>query len=121
MEIKVRKHEDICILDIVGELKLGASTELLKRTSEKLIEDGERYFLFNLLEAPWFDSSGIGEVVACYKRARDKKGVVKLALNDKGRSQFTMVQLEKMFDIFGNLDDAIASFEGPGGKYREHF
>ena len=121
MEINVRKHEDICILDIVGELKLGAPTELLQRTFGKLIEDGERYFLFNLLEAPWLDSSGIGRVVGCYKRAREKKGVVKLALSDKARSQFTMVQMEKMFDIFENLDDAIASFEGPDGKYRERF
>jgi anti-anti-sigma factor len=98
MEISSRKNKDICIVDIVGELRLGAPTDLLHNTFEKLIERGERYFLFNLLEAPWFDSSGIGQVVACYKRAREKKGVVKLALNDKGRSQFTMVQLEKMFD-----------------------
>jgi anti-sigma B factor antagonist len=121
MDISVRKHEDICILDIVGELKRGRPTELLRETSEELIEAGERFFVLNLLEAPWLDSSGIGEVVACYKRAREKKGVVKLALNDKARSQFTMVQLEKMFDIFENLDDAIASFDGPEGRYRERF
>ncbi len=121
MEIKVRKQGDICILDISGELKLGQPTELLEKTSIGLIEKGERYFLINLLDSPWFDSSGIGEVVACYKRAREKKGVVKLTLTDKGRSQFTMVQLERMFEIFDNLDEALASFEGPDGRYRERF
>ena len=121
MDINVRKHDDICILEITGELKLGQPTELLASTSIELIEKGERYFLINLLGAPWLDSSGIGEVVACYKRAREKKGVVKLTLHDRGRSQFTMCELEKMFEIFENLDDALASFEGPDGRYRERF
>ena len=121
MEIKTRKHGDVCILDIKGEVKLGEPTAQLQKTSEDLIAGGERYFLLNLLESPWMDSSGIGEVVACFKRAREHKGVVKLALSDNGRSQFTMCQLEKMFEIFDNMDDALASFEGPDGKYRERF
>jgi anti-sigma B factor antagonist len=112
LKISVRKQGDLSILDLSGELALGQGTALLEAESKRLLDDGERFFILNMLDVPWLDSSGIGEVFACFKRARVHDGVVKLVLQGKSRSLFTFTQLHKVFEIFGTLEEAVASFAG---------
>jgi len=119
--IDVRKQGDVCIFAFRGELGFGPATALLGRTCKQAIANGETCFLFDMREVPWLDSSGLGEVVACHKRARAEKGVVKLVLRERSRSLFTMTHLEKLFEIFDELEPALASFDLPGGRYRETF
>ena len=121
MELGVRKQGEVCIVDVEGQLKLGPSTDLLRKKSRELVDAGEKLFVLNLEQTAWLDSSGIGEVVAFHKRAREKRGVVKLVLRGPCRTQFTVCQLEKMFDIFDDLPTAVTSFHGPDGGYREKF
>ena len=110
MTIDVRDGNGICVLKIDGEVKLGEPTRLLRRKSRELIEAGKRFFVLDMLRVPWLDSSGIGEVFACYKRARELDGVVKLVLRDKSYSLFTMTQLDKVFEIYQDVDQAVNSF-----------
>jgi len=121
MQIDVRQSGDVHILDCSGKLEFGEATAKLRSRSKELIAGGGRYFLLNLLDVPWLDSSAMGEVVAFHKRAREKRGVVRLVLNDKSRTLFTMTHLEKMFDIFDSLDPALKAFSGPEGGYQERF
>ena len=121
MTIDVRKHGEICIFEFRGELGFGPATALLSKTSKQAIENGERHFLFDMRQVPWLDSSGLGEVVACHKRARAAKGVVKLVLQERSRSVFTVTHLEKMFEMFDDLEPAIESFAGPDGGYKARF
>jgi anti-anti-sigma regulatory factor len=74
------------------------------------VEQGERYFVLDMLDAPWLDSSGLGEVFACFKRAREVDGVVKLVLRGKSYSLFTITRLDKVFEIFDDVDTAVGSF-----------
>ena len=112
LKISVRKEGDLSILDLSGELALGRGTALLAAESKRLLDDGERFFVLNMLDVPWLDSSGIGEVFGCFKRARVHDGVVKLVLQGKSRSLFPFTQLHKVFEIFGTVEDAVASFAG---------
>jgi len=117
MTIDVEDGNGICVLHINGEVKLGEATRLLREKSRELISAGNRFFVLNMLGVPWLDSSGIGEVFACYKRAREFDGVVKLVLKDRSYSLFTMTQLDKVFEIYGEVDRAVNSFgAGPGGS-----
>ena len=115
LTVSVRKQGDVCVLDLSGELALGQATALLSAESKRLLDDGERFFILNMLEVPWLDSSGIGEVFACFKRARVHDGVVKLVLQGRSRSLFTFTQLHKVFEIFGTIAEAVASFSGQTG------
>ena len=109
--IDVRKRGEVCILDIGGEVRIGDPADRLRQKSKELVDSGERFFVLDMLDVPWLDSSGIGEVFACYKRARELEGVVKLVLKGKSYSLFTITQLDSVFEIFDNVDEAIASFE----------
>jgi anti-sigma B factor antagonist len=108
--IEVRKSGDVCILDVEGEVRMGQPTTLLRQTCAGLVEQGERRIVLDMLDVPWLDSSGLGTVFACFKRAREIDGVVKLVLRGKAYSLFTFTQLDKVFEIFSDTDEAVASF-----------
>jgi anti-sigma B factor antagonist len=108
--IDVRKVDGVCVLEISGEVRIGHPTAVLREKSRELIAAGERNFVLNMLDVPWLDSSGLGEVFATFKRAREKHGTVKLVLRGKSYSLFTITQLDKVFEIFDDVEAALASF-----------
>ena len=110
VKIVVEKQGTVCVFRITGEVRIGQPTALLRQTCREKIEAGERNFVLDMLEVPWLDSSGLGEVFACFKRAREAQGAVKLVLRGKSYSLFTITQLDKVFEIFDDADAAIASY-----------
>lgn len=111
--IGLRRSGGICILDLAGQLRYPEGTALLRRKCRDLIADGERFLILNMANVTFMDSSGIGEIVACYKRAREQEGIVKLILQKPSYKLFTYTHLEKMFEIFESEEEAIASFQLP--------
>ena len=107
--IEIRKSGAVCVLEIKGEVRIGQPTQVLRNKSRELIRQGERVFVMDMRGVPWLDSSGLGEVFACFKRAREVDGVVKLVLRGKSYSMFTITHLDKVFEIFDDVDAAVAS------------
>ncbi|HXV78196.1 MAG TPA: STAS domain-containing protein [Candidatus Polarisedimenticolaceae bacterium] len=110
MATKKQKIGKAVVLDVSGELKLGPSIAALRRVFRGCIDDGERYFVFNMLKVPWIDSSGIGEIVACYKRTRDVHGELKVVMKGKAHDLFTFYELHKVCELHETLNDALGSF-----------
>ena len=108
--IEVRKRGPVSILDISGEVRIGEPTTLLRRKSKELLAQGERYFVLNMIDVPWLDSSGIGEIFAMFKRAREVGGAVRLVLRGKAASLFTITQLDRVFEIFEDVEVALVDF-----------
>ena len=109
MKLNVRKVGEICVLDFHGKITIG-DTCLLGDKFKELLNDGERLFVFNLLEVPWLDSAGIGEMVACHKRARDVEARLKLVLKGKAHDIFTFYELGKVFQLFEDMETALGNF-----------
>ena len=57
------------------------------------------------------DSAGIGELVACYKRAIEAKGVIKL-VNPASKVQdlLALTKLDEYFETYPSEAEALASF-----------
>jgi anti-sigma B factor antagonist len=110
MAVSTQKIGKACILTLSGELKLGPAVEELSGVFRQCIDNGERFFVFNMLKVPWMDSSGIGEVVACYKRARDAKGELKVVMRGKSHDLFTFYELHKVCELHETLEEALGSF-----------
>jgi anti-anti-sigma factor len=111
MKITDRKTGNVCILRISGAIKYENCDKLRDRFKE-LIAAGERHFVVDMTSVPWLDSMGIGETVACYYRARDRGGKFKLVLVSKAHDLFTLAQLDKVMQIYRDLEEALASFAG---------
>jgi hypothetical protein len=63
-----------------------------------------------LLEVPWLDSSGIGEVVACHKRAVENRATMTLVMIGRAHDIFTNLELQRVVKIHDNMESALASF-----------
>lgn len=110
MKINVRKKGNIHILEMTGKMTIGEGDVLLRDTMRDLLDKDERLFVFDMLLVNWLDSSSVGEVVACHKRAVAMGGDIKLVLRGRAHDVFTTFILNKVFDIAPDLETALASF-----------
>ncbi len=111
MKATVRKLGRVAVVDIAGKITIGEGDVLLRQTVQELLDAGESRILLNLEKVKYMDSAGIGELVACYKRAKEKEGTVKL-LNPSGKvyDLLQLTKLEEVFDTFRDEGEALGSF-----------
>ncbi len=97
------------IVDLSGRLDAANSSELLK--SFAVWQQQANMFVFNCTRLDMIDSSGLGAIVACLRKALEKNGELKLAaLNQKVSMVFELTKAKKLFSIFPDTGSAIQSF-----------
>ncbi len=111
MRLSVRQIGHVAVVDLTGKITEGEGDAVLREGVFKLLQSDQKQILLNLRKVPYLDSSGIGEMVACYKAARDKNGMVKL-LNpsEKVSNLLQITRLEEVFEIYRNEKEALRSF-----------
>ena len=112
MDVDVRQKGKVSIVDVTGKMTVGEQQVRLRDTVKKLLDDGHRRIIFNMLEVPFMDSSGLGEAAACKLRIADHNAVIKLVLRQRGKVHeiFRITGLDQSFEIFADEQEAIASF-----------
>lgn len=109
MEIKSYEHADVTVIDISGRLD-AEHAEGLKAEFRKLAQP-EPKVVFNLKGLEYLDSTGLGAIVYCLKNCNERGGKLKLAnLGEKPRMIFEITRAYRIFDIYDDLDLAIAAF-----------
>ncbi|MBI4652202.1 STAS domain-containing protein [Candidatus Desantisbacteria bacterium] len=110
MDMNVREAEDICILDIKGDIMADTKKEL-KEKFTSLIEGGKIKFIINFKDVYVIDSSGIGLLISTLQNVREKNGDIKI-LNISGfaKRTFNVTGLNNIFHIFTSEDKALESF-----------
>ena len=112
MELLSRKVGKITVVAFSGRLTLGEVDDKLEKQFDALLDSGERMFVFHLAAVPYVDSAGVGELVACAKRAYESGGIIKVVLPNDGLTYqiFTKTSLDKVFELFDTEAQAVASF-----------
>ena len=87
MRIKVDRTGSICTLRLSGKLAVGDGDRDLREYIRRLLDEGERRFILNMLRLSFVDSAGLGETVACKKRAAEKGADVRLVLKPRGKPE----------------------------------
>jgi anti-sigma B factor antagonist len=111
MKASVRSIGKVAVLDLSGKITIGEGDVVLREKVTELLDAGQRNILLNLEKVGYMDSAGIGELVACYKRAKEKAGTLKL-LNPSGKvfDLLQLTKLEEIFDTFNDEKEALVSF-----------
>jgi len=111
MKVNVRSEGEVSVVDLSGKITIGEGDVLLRETVETLLKEGRSKIVLNLARISYMDSAGIGELVACYKRSREKGGQLKL-LNPSGKvyDLLQLTKLEEIFETFRDEGEAIQSF-----------
>ena len=101
-----RSDGDWTILDVQGEVDLYTAPHLRERLLQ-LVDEGHQRILVNMQEVGFMDSSGLGVLVACLKRARERGGDIGLVCKDGSPFKvLSITGLDKVFAIYGEVGEA---------------
>ena len=92
--------------------------ELTEETSDQLrnaleisLEKGQKFVVLQMDRSDLFDSAGLSALLDIKDLFRENQGNVKLsALNETGRRILEVTRLNRQFDVFESVIDAVASY-----------
>ena len=112
MEIDVRKHQEVQVIHLRGDLKIGDPVDSFRQAVEELFGNGDSRIVVNVADVPMIDSSGIGALVRLLTIAKQRGGALKLVNPSKLAVQtLKIVGLLNLFEIYDDEGEAIGSFE----------
>lgn len=111
MKSEIRDHGDVRIIELSGKITIGTGDVKLRELINAAVEEGKSKILLDLAGVTAIDSSGIGEMVACYTTVTKRKGQLRLLrLSPKINDILQVTQLITVFDVYENEAEALASF-----------
>lgn len=112
MDIKVRKAEDVAIVDFNGRLAIGVSDTILPRIIGEILGEGSKKILLNLSDMDYIDSNGLGELVQAYREAQRRGASLRLLKpQDRVAKTLRLTNLLPMFTVYESEDDALNAFK----------
>jgi len=112
LKIDTREASHVTILDIRGRIILGPEIGALRTAVHDLVAQGRKKIILNLAEVDYLDSSGVGELVACFITVRNAGGELKLLnLTQKVHDVLHVTKLYTVFDIKDDEFTAVKSFD----------
>jgi anti-sigma B factor antagonist len=111
LEYDRQERGEITVFSLKGNLD-ALSAPSLKKEIEALLAARKIYVVFDLVALELIDSSGVGAIVSLFKRVRTLQGDVKIArLTGQPQEIFKLLRLDRAFEIFETIEQAIARFE----------
>lgn len=111
LDINVRKRSQVQVVQLRGQLRMGAAVDSLRQAVEEAVDSGDTRIVINLAEVPMIDSTGIGLLVRLLTSAKQRGGNVKLLQPSKFAVQtLRLVGLLNLFEVYDGEDAAVESF-----------
>jgi len=106
--IDVTDHEGCTVVAVRGEVDLATAPALKNRLLE-LVTGGVTEIVVDLTQTDFLDSTGLGAVVAAYKRVRAHDGHLTLvATAPRVKRVFEITSLNRVVPICGSIEEACA-------------
>jgi anti-sigma B factor antagonist len=111
MKSSIRDVGDIRVIELGGKITIGAGDVKLRELISQAVEDDKNNIVLDLGGVTAIDSSGIGEMVACFTTVTKRGGQLKLMhLSPKITDILQVTQLITVFDVFDDEREALGSF-----------
>jgi anti-sigma B factor antagonist len=111
MEIQVTEQGKVQILACEGRMD-AQFAGLLKDRIQELLDGGTTQLVMDLEGLEFLDSSGLGALVSCLRRIKEKKGEIKLAgLRPEVLSIFEITRVSRLFHICESVQEAVKAFK----------
>lgn len=110
MQIEREQRGSIAVVRIKGPIILGESARQFTEYMDKLLSEEIKGVLIDLAKINYVDSTGLGELVA-YMQIFNERGRTLSLLHphEKIMALLRLTSLDKEFDIFDELDQALES------------
>lgn len=121
MEIEVEEKEGFNIVTPVGELDV-YTVPLFRKVLLKLEGDRKHDMILDLTRVTFVDSSGLGSLIEIYQKVQSAEGDLAYVINNpRILKVLKLVDLDKVFQIFPNLGQALEHMGLAGGYIDEEF
>jgi anti-sigma B factor antagonist len=111
MKSQIRDRGDVRIVELSGKITIGSGDVKIRELIDESLAAGKKNLVLDLAGVTTIDSSGIGEMVACYTTVTKKGGHLKLLrLSPKINDILQVTQLITVFEVFDNEAEAVSSF-----------
>jgi anti-sigma B factor antagonist len=102
-------REDVTVVHVGGEIDVYTAPVLREHLDEH-ISQGRHELVVDLGDVSFMDSTGLGVLVGRLKLVRVKNGTLRLVCSsDRILKVFSITGLDKVFQIFPSVDDAVAA------------
>jgi anti-sigma B factor antagonist len=109
-EYKKEERDGVIVLTLRGSLDIG-TVSAMRADLDSFLSTGQHKVLFDLYDLEQIDSSGIGAIIALFKRVCSNKGDMKISrLIGQPKEIFSLLRLDRVFEIYNDFDEAIKSF-----------
>ncbi|MDQ1240699.1 MAG: anti-sigma factor antagonist [Thermodesulfobacteriota bacterium] len=110
-EIERRGH--VTVLSTSESLKANTAP-ILRNAVKKLCCEYRTNLVIDMRKMPSIDSAGCGALVSSLRGVRISDGEIKIAgPNERVLDTLKLTKLDRVFEIYQDLDEAIKSFSGP--------
>ena len=110
MKIVRKVIDQVIILDITGEIRLGESAEAFSRELDAVLKDTSvTGVVLSMEHINYMDSTGLGELVGYLSRFQDRG--MRLRLVKPNQTVLKLLQLTKLDQIFKVCPDEAAALE----------
>jgi len=111
MKSEIRDRGDVRIIELSGKITIGSGDVKIRELIDQALAEDKKNILLDLAGVGTIDSSGIGEMVACYTTVTKKGGQLRLLrLSPKINDILQVTQLITVFDVFDDEEEAVRSF-----------
>jgi anti-sigma B factor antagonist len=108
MTVHIADHHGVPLITPSGEIDMDSSPDLRKALMT-LAKQRTAILLVDFSGVSYIDSSGIATFVECLKSVMSYGGRLKLFSMTEGIKEiFSFSRLDKVFEIYGNIDDALS-------------
>jgi len=112
MPLTAENVGDVAIVTIPGKSLDSGNSRDFKAEIAPIVA-AHRKLVFDLAELTFVDSSGLGAILSCLRKANADGGDLKLCgLSKPVRALFELVRMHRIFEILNTREEAIRSFGG---------
>jgi anti-sigma B factor antagonist len=111
LEISKREREGVAILDLKGRITAGEESTIFRDAFEAVAGAPDAKLILNMKQVDYVDSTGLGSMVMCAKRAMNSSGSAKLEhVNRRNIELLVMTKIDTFFEVFDDETEAVNSF-----------
>ena len=112
MKLKAKEIKGVTVIELDGNVVGGPDASALNDFLHKLVGEEKNHIVIDLKSVSFINSSGLGMLIGGLTTIRHSGGELKLArASKKVENLLEMTKLLKVFDLYKNVNNAIASFK----------
>ena len=109
--MNIKQQNGTVIIELKGKLVGGPLAGRMDRTLDNILAQGNKHIIVDLGSVTHLNSSGMGILISGFTKVNDEGGKLKFAnITDKIRNLLSITKLNRIFEVYDSVDDAIKSF-----------